>query len=189
MTKLQRYTIICIVFLAFLPLIHQFMRPRLTAGELFTKNFTAQKYLVTREGYRGNSSSVDHKETLQQKALYYEAVKAYSEEKYASAVLLFEQYLEKASDEDRKEIALYLGISYLSTQQLQAAKEEFHYLLKNGSFKKKQDAEWYLVLTLLKGKEIEQVKKSLIRITTRTPHAYQEKAQTLLEEIQQQYQP
>lgn len=165
------------------------MRPRLTAGEIFAKNFTAQKFLVTREAYRGDSSSPEQAEALKQKALYYEAIMAYSKEEYASATLLFEQYLEKSSSE-RKEVALYLGICYLSTQQLQAAKKEFAYLLKNGSNHKKQDAEWYLVLTLLKEKKIEQVKKSLSTIITHTPkHAYQEKAQVLLKEIQQQYQP
>ncbi len=193
MTKLQRYTIICIIFLAFLPLVYQFIRPSLSAEELFSKHFVAQKILVTREGYRSNLSKEEHpekrKQLRQEKTLYYEAVESYSKEEYARAALQFEQYLENAPN-NRKDVALHLGIAYLSTTQLEAAEEQFQYLLKNGSANKKQDAEWYLVLTLLKKKDVEQVRQELTNILTQLqPHAYEEKAQILLEELRQQYQP
>jgi tetratricopeptide (TPR) repeat protein len=192
MTKLQRYIIVCIIFLAFLPLLYQFLQPKLSAEELFTNNFTAQKFLVMREGYRGAISESDaaRQETLRkQKALYYEAIEAYSKEEYANATLLFEHYIEVSPDKKR-DVALYLGIAYLGTTQLQAAQEQFEYLLKNGSPNKKQDAEWYLVLTLLKENDVEQVRQRLTNMLNQArPHAYQEKAQNLLEEIQQQYKP
>ena len=188
MTKLQRYTIICIIFLAFLPLMYQFMCPCLTASQIFSNHFVAQKFLVTHEGFRNNVSAPQSEEIMKQKALYYEAIEAYSKEEYASTILLFERYLNQVPN-NRHEVSLYLGIAYLETAQLNAAKKEFQFLLENGSIKKKQDAEWYLVLTLLKQEDVKQVRTKLTKmLTQKTSHAYTEKARTLLEEIQQQYQ-
>ncbi len=176
MTKLQRYTIVCIILLAFLPLVYQLMSPRLTTAQIFSNNFVAQKFLVTREGFRNNVSAPQDEATMKQKALYYEAIEAYSKEEYASTILLFERYLKEVPN-NRKEVSLYLGIAHLGIDQLDAAKKEFQFLLEHGSTKKKQDAEWYLVLTLLKQDDVEQVRKKLTKILTQeAPHAYTEKA-------------
>ncbi|MFK7798960.1 MAG: tol-pal system YbgF family protein [Aureispira sp.] len=185
MIKLKSYTIIAIVFLAFVPLIYQVISTRLTTDELFSKNFVIPKFIVTREGYRSNAATPDNAAVAKQKALYYEAIEAYSKEAYTSTVLLFNHYLELAPD-NHKEVALYLGVAYLMTDQFAAAQDELQFLLENGSAKKKQDAEWYLVLTLLKQEQVEQAKDIIHQILNKkSTSPYQEKAKDLLEEIHQ----
>lgn len=185
MIKLKSYTIIGIVFLAFLPLIYQVISTPLTTDELFSENFITPKILVTREGYRSNSSAPNNEEIMRQKSLYYEAIEAYTKEAYAAAALLFERYLELVPN-NRKEVALYLATAYLKTNQFDLAKNELQFLLENGSTKKKQDAEWYLVLTLIKQEQVEQAKDALSQILNKKSMSpYQEKAKDLLEDIQQ----
>lgn len=185
MIKLKSYTIIGIVFLAFVPLMYQVISTSLTTEELFSNNFIIPKIIVAREGYRSNSATPDNEAVIQQKALYYEAIEAYSKEAYASTTLLFKRYLELAPD-NHKEVALYLGVAYLMTDQFAAAQDELQFLLENGSIKKKQDAEWYLVLTLLKQGQVEQAKDIISQILNKkSTSPYQEKAKDLLKEIHQ----
>jgi tetratricopeptide (TPR) repeat protein len=161
------------------------MSTHLTTDELFDKNYTTPKALVTREGYRSNSSAPNAEEIIKQKASYYEAIEAYSNEAYASTILLFEEHLKLAPD-NRKNVALYLGIAYLKTNQFAEAQDELQFLLEYGSNKKKQDAEWYLVLTLLKQKQVEKAKDIIDQILNKNSTSpYQEKAKDLLEEIHQ----
>lgn len=89
------------------------------------------------------------------------AQEAFNTKKYDEAVVLFENVLLENST---SEIELYYGISLLEIDKTKEAEKIFT-SLKNGNSVYKEEAIWYLALSSLKQKKLEDCKKYLQQIT------------------------
>ncbi len=110
-------------------------------------------------------------------------VKAYNSKKYTDAITHFNTYLNASTKKDT-EIIFYLSVSYLAEKQLDKAEIGFKEILKKGSKARKLDAEWYLVLTLIRKNNIPQAQEILNKIVKKKKHSYKEKAATLLQHLE-----
>lgn len=110
-------------------------------------------------------------------------IEAYNNHKYNDAIKYFDNYLNLVGKKN-EEISFYLGVSYLAENKLQKAKELFTNLSKKGSKVRKAEAEWYLVLTLLKDNDISGAQKGLNKIVKKRKHRYHEKALSLNQKIE-----
>lgn len=110
-------------------------------------------------------------------------VDAYNQHKYTEAIQYFNSYI-NTFGKKTTEIALYLSISYLANNQLDKAKEGFEYLLKKGNKSIKKDAEWYLVLTLIKDNNVTEAQQLLNKISTKKKHRYRTKAIKLQKQLE-----
>ncbi|HNC72660.1 MAG TPA: tetratricopeptide repeat protein, partial [Chitinophagales bacterium] len=106
------------------------------------------------------------------------AIQAYENENYFEAVNAYQKLVDENPDNVKNN--LFLGISYLSTNQPKkaithlksiTASEEFHY-----------DIQWYLALAYLKNKNIEQA-QSIIYHLAHEENYYQKEAKEILEKL------
>lgn len=187
MKKSYQYLTILLVIGAFLPLIYQFVlsTPK-DSQELFTEHFTPL-YLLDESQWRGEGNSAPHEDTSSDtkagKELYHRAVQAYQNEDFKQAVRQFEAYQSKNIKHDRN-YHLYLGIAYLATEQLDDAQATFEKALNHLSSIKKGDAEWYLVLTLIRKNALDQAKQHLQTLVARVKHPRHQQAVQLQRQIQ-----
>ncbi|MCP4441888.1 MAG: hypothetical protein GY810_23520 [Aureispira sp.] len=109
-------------------------------------------------------------------------IKAYNDKNYKDASKYFSAYVDGSTQAQTTEVKLYLGIALLAENQVDRAEPYFKDLVKNAGLK--EEAEWYLALTYLRGNKIPKAKKTLSRIINQKPeHPFQEKAQALKDKI------
>ena len=189
----RHYKILTIplIALAFLPVVYQFVltaAPK-TNTELFDEHFTPQRLLDDSQWRSERSTQPRPAEgsvvSEEGKKIYRQAVQAYQSGAYQKAVEQFEAYQAHATDKERS-FYLYLGISYLATEQLDQAETTFKQALQQVSIAKKGDAEWYLVLTLIRKNALDQAEQYLKALIARAPeHPRREQAVQLQQQIQQ----
>ena len=130
-------------------------------------------YPPNNSAVRGASDEVPQKED--------QAMLNYGLRKYDQAIPLFEKHLSLNSMDD--ETKLYLGISYLETDQSEKAIKIFKDLEINSKVYA-DDAGWYLSLTYLKTKDLESAKEQLKKISE-THSDYSSNAKELLTKLDQ----
>jgi TolA-binding protein len=195
MTNSSKYAVAAILLLSLLPLGYQFLSPTMSAEEIFAANFTTEKILdlKNQRSFEGDSA---HKtktpkdlEIAKSSLIQSQAIASYNGKKYPEAINLFQSYL--ASDtksKNKSETELYLAKSYLADNKSFEAKKILKKIIKEGKKGVKQDAEWYLVLTLIKENNIEQAQKGLNEILlSQTTSAHKEKALKLQQQIDKYY--
>lgn len=189
MKKSYQYLTILLVIGAFLPLIYQFIlsTPK-DNQELFTEHFTPL-HLLDESQWRGDRNNAlpeeNNPEIEAGKTLYQQAVQAYQNEDFTQAIQQFEAYQSKNIKHDRN-YHLYLGIAYLATERLDDAQATFEKALNHVSSVKKGDAEWYLVLTLIRKNALDQAKQRLQTLVARVEHPRHKQAVQLQRQIQHQ---
>lgn len=106
------------------------------------------------------------------------AVQAYEKEDYFAAVNEYKKLLE--DDPRNVKNALFLGISYLSTNQPQKAVESLRSILDSQEYS--YDIRWYLALAYLKTKETNKA-IPLFEELANTDNFYQENAKVIVEKL------
>jgi predicted Zn-dependent protease len=168
MTNISKYAVFAIVLLSFLPLGYQFLNQKMSSEEIFAASFKTEKILDFK-----NQRSFDKNKTKTPEELIIaknritksKAIISYNGKKYAEASNLFRSYL--AADtkiKNKSQVELYLAKSYLADNKPFEARKTLETIIKEGKKNIKQDAEWYLVLTLIKENNVEQAKKGLNKI-------------------------
>lgn len=111
------------------------------------------------------------------------AMEVYDNKKYAQAIPLLQKCMEtKPSDVYQNQIALYLGLSYLESNEPQKAITEFQSLIA----KKEANqglVQWYLALAFLKAERIKAAKTILSELQKVKENPYQKKASALLQKL------
>lgn len=109
--------------------------------------------------------------------IYHEASNAYNQEDYQNAIVLYSTFLKTSPERYQAEAFFYRGIAAMSINDYLLAQSSLENAINIGTKRIKQQAEWYLVLTLLKQKQINLVHQQLEKIIVRKkPHFYQAKA-------------
>lgn len=109
-------------------------------------------------------------------------MKSYSKEDYEKAIKGFEEYLSKHPEQPS--INLFLGCSYLGTDQHDKAILTFNPLIKNEDKIIAQHAQWYLSLSHLKADNLSDARKNLNYIISQgTNHIYYESSIELEDKI------
>jgi len=195
MTNLSKYAVAAILLLSFLPLGYQFLNQKMSAEEIFAANFTTEKILDLKnqrsfeEDSSSKTKSPEDLKIAQNLLTRSKAIAFYNGKNYPEAINLFKSYL--ASDtriKNKSETELYLAKAYLADNKPIEAKKTLLIIIKEGKKSTKQEAEWYLVLTLIKQDNIEQAKKGLneILLSKITP-AHKDKALKLQQQIDKYY--
>lgn len=192
MTNLSKYAVAAIVLLSLLPLGYQFLNQKMSAEEIFAANFTTEKVLDfknQRSFEESKKKTPEELEMAKNMITRSKAIMSYNEKKYSEAINLFNSYLASTKDvQNKSQIELYLAKSYLADNKTIEAKKTLTNIIKEGKKSIKQDAEWYLVLTLIKENNVEQAKKGLNEILlSQTSSAYHGKALKLQQQIDKNY--
>lgn len=209
--RFMKYAAAAVVILACLPLGYNYLNSGMTADEIFASNFAhsnAINYNNSRGGISAEDPALDENaaamseeeraeaEALRLKAALEQAtiaavlnkgINAYNSHNYTDATKYFEAYMTTADAKDKDEVEFYLAVSYLAEGQATKAKPMFEKMTKVGTKNRKFDAEWYLVLTLLKDNDIELAQKKLDIIIKKPAHTHKEKALKLQEQINNHY--
>jgi len=155
-------TIVVIIGLGSYFIINSFA---LNSSKLFTNYFTAYPL----EGVvRGDSISGFLKEKFN----------SYRNGNYRSAVSNLEEL--KAKHPEKEVLNLYLGNSYLQTNQIEKAITEFQSIDSLSTYY--ENAQWYLALSFLKTNEETQA-KNILKKLLKYNGAYNKKASSLLKEL------
>ncbi|WP_052597741.1 hypothetical protein [Aureispira sp. CCB-QB1] len=193
MTNLSKYAVATILLLSFLPLGYQFLSQGMSAEEIFAANFTTEKIsdFKNQRGFDETQDKLNSKELEAEKSarIRSKAIISYNGKKYSEAINLFESYLaSNAFIKNKSKIELYLAKAYLADNKPLEAKKILTTIIKTEKKRIKQDAEWYLVLTLIKEDSVEQAKAELNNIlNSQTPHAHKDKALKLQQQIDKYY--
>lgn len=192
MTNFSKYAVAAIVLLSLLPLGYQFLNQKVNTEEIFAANFTTEKIInfENQRNYEGDKPRTPEEleiakrlETLSMAALFY------NKKKYPEAINLFKTYLASSTKiKNKAKVELYLAKAYLANNKPLEAKEILKIIIKKSKKNIKQDAEWYLVLTLIKENNVKQAKKGLNEILlSKKTSAYKEKALRLQQQIDKNY--
>lgn len=194
MNNFSKYAVIAILLLSLLPLGFQFLSQTMSAEEIFAANFTTEKILDLKN-QRSTNDSTDKTQTPEKLAIaksllvQSQAIASYNGKEYSKAINLFQAYL--ASDiriKNKAKVELYLAKSYLADNKPSEAKNILEKIIKEDKKGVKKDAEWYLVLTLIKENNVEQAQKELNKILdSKTASAHKEKALKLQQQIDKYY--
>lgn len=185
----KNYLTILVVAVAFLPLIYQFVvssSPK-DSQTLFTEHFEPQGLLNEsqwRNERNAQAPPSDQTEaTKEGKRLYQLAVTAYQAGDFEQAAQQFEAY--RTMDiQHEQNYSLYLGIAYLATERFNDAQDILEEALNHVSPAKKGDAEWYLVLTLIRKNALNQAKQRLDGLVANVDHPRHKQAVQLQRQIQ-----
>lgn len=131
---------------------------------------------LSEQGFGGNPD-----EEALQKILV--AMEAYDNKKYDQATTLLQQFSKAhPTNTYQNKIELYLGLSYLETNQVEKSIMQFQ-ALSSKENANSVVAEWYLALAYLKIKKIKKAKTSLNKLKKLDGNPYQKKATSLLEKL------
>lgn len=131
---------------------------------------------LSEQGFGGNPDE----EALQEILI---AMKAYDNNEYKQAVILFQKFLEiHPKSTYQNKVELYLGLSYLESNKVEKAMVQFQNLSSKESANQAV-AEWYLALTYLKAEKPKQAKVILNKLKNLENNPYQKKANSLLQKI------
>jgi FimV-like protein len=192
MTNFSKYAVAAIVLLSFLPLGYQFLSQKMSAEEIFAANFTTEKILDfknQRSSENNKTKTPEEIEISSSMAIRSKAIISYNEKRYPEAINLFKSYLASGTKiKNKAKVELYLAKAYLADNKLVDAKKILESIIKESKKSTKQDAEWYLVLTLIKEDNVEQAKVGLNKILlSKTASAHKEKALKLQQQIDKNY--
>lgn len=192
MTNLSKYAVAAIVLLSLLPLGYQFLNQKMSAEEIFAANFTTERILDfknQRSSEESKKSTPEDLKIAKSMATRSKAIISYNGKKYSEAINLFNSYLASSKNvQNKSQIELYLAKAYLAENKTVEAKNILSTIIKEGKKSIKEDAEWYLVLTLIKENNVEQAKKGLNEILlSQTSSTYQGKAMKLQQQIDKIY--
>ncbi len=107
-----------------------------------------------------------------------QAIQAYEKEDYFAAVKYYEKLV--SNNPDNVKNNLFLGISFLATNQPKKAIEAFNKITTSEEYH--FDIQWYLALAYIKNKEIPQAQSTLIPLT-KEENYYQKEAEEILAKI------
>jgi tetratricopeptide (TPR) repeat protein len=131
---------------------------------------------LSEQGFGGNPDE----EALQEILI---AMKAYDNNEYKQAVILFQKFLEMHPKSTyQNKIELYLGLSYLESNKTEKAITHFQNLSSKESTNQAV-AKWYLALTYLKAEKLKKAKATLKKLKNSDNNSYQKKANSLLQKL------
>jgi hypothetical protein len=175
-----KYAAAAILLMAFMPLGYNYMFEEFTSEDLFEKNLSQVSFTE-----KDNQLSVTRIINL-----YNSGISYYKSREYATSVKKLNEYLlKKDIDPLRKQKAqLYLASSLIHLNNITKAKILLEEIISSGLNKIKnktqQEAEWYLVLCLLKEDNIKEVDKNLERICgQKFTHLHKDNALKLKKQI------
>lgn len=196
-----KYAAAAILLLSFLPLGYQYLNSSMSSDEIFAANFS-HKNVINYLDNRGVTAPIDlENATPEEKAaaqaeidqagiiaVLGRGISAYNNHQYADATKYLSAYMTTSSVKDKGEVEFLLAVSYLAEGNASDAKPLFVKMTKKGTRTRKADAQWYLVLTLLKENNVEQAQKNLKKIIKRKKaHPHKEKALKLQQQIDKYY--
>jgi len=192
MTNFSKYAVAAIVLLSFLPLGYQFLNQTVSAEELFAANFTTERILTFKNQRSSDLNETKTPEELEinkSRMILSKATLFYNKKAYPEAINLFKSYLAFGTKiKNKSKVELYLAKAYLADNNPLEARKVLEVIIKEGKKSIKQDAKWYLVLTLIKENNIEQAKKGLNEILlSQTSPAHKKKALKLQQQIDKNY--
>ncbi len=171
-----KYAAAAILLLTFMPLGYNYIFSPLTPEELFEKNITAI-------GYSNQDEVLTQTRTFN---LFNSGISLYRSKKYALSANNLESFLlGKELDVSRKQKAqLHLASAYIFMDKTSEAKRLLKDLIATSRSGISQEAEWYLVLSLLKENNITEVQKNLKKICgEKKAHLYKDKALELKHQL------
>ena len=186
-----RFAIAAAIIVMLMPLGYYMIQGSVAAEvDLFATNFEPYKPLIdikTRAPQPTNSADPAEAEKIARTMLLTEGVDAYNAKQYQQAIENLSQFILVATeDENLDEVRIYLGISYLIKNNADQAKQLFGEVLKDGKTGMYIDAaEWYIALTLLKEKDMQQAKRALKKIANAKKHRYKDNAAKLIPKLEQ----
>jgi FimV-like protein len=192
MTNFSKYAVAAIVLLSLLPLGYQFLNQTVNTEELFAANFTTEKIINFKNQRNSEVNELRTPEELEiakSMIILSKATLFYNKKAYPEAINSFKSYLASAAKiKNKSKIELYLAKAYLADNKPFEARKILEVIIKEGKKSIKQDAKWYLVLTLIKENNVEQAKKGLNEILlSQTSPAHKEKALKLQQQIDKNY--
>ena len=113
--------------------------------------------------------------------LFVNAMTAYNKNNFQQAILLLEQV--ETSDTTGMAVDLYLGISFLETGNLKNASKRFRKILSSKDHVFKEQAQWYLCLTLLKQKKDKEEVRPLLRQLINEKGDYTQQAREMMRKL------
>jgi FimV-like protein len=168
MTVFSKYITVVIILLASFPLVLQLLSPKMSMDEIFAINFSTEKIidLQSQRGVDKEQKRTSEKwERMKRMKTRSEAIASYNAKKYPEAISLFKSYLVSNSRiENEFKIKLYLAKAYLADNNTLEAKRVLASIIKKGKKNIQQEAEWYMILTLIKEKNVAEVKVRLNEI-------------------------
>ena len=111
---------------------------------------------------------------------YSQAMQYYREGQYAQAIPLFEALYQADSTDEW--VALFLGNSYLNTDEPEQATRYFEQVAASEDMIVRQYGQWYLALSYLKSNHLDQARVLLTPLSEK-PGIFQKKAQAMLREL------
>ncbi len=106
---------------------------------------------------------------------------AYQQNNYQTAIVLLEDYTQRATDD--YQARLVLGIAALAISDENAAIHQFDNILRSNDANTKQDAQWFWALAQYKAKNTAASKKMLTKIIASTTHIHHQQAKDFLNAI------
>jgi len=106
------------------------------------------------------------------------ASQAYDKEEYFEAVNIYQKLV--ANNPNNVKNNLFLGISYMATNQPQKAIDVFNKITTSEEYH--YDIQWYLALAYIKNKEIQNAQAALSNLT-KEENYYQKEASEILEKL------
>lgn len=180
MTRWYRYTAVAAVALLLVLAIGRwsdwFGNSPKTYDELLAENLTE---LPMPSLLRGGDAPTDSLSIWYRTGISY-----YSMQKYGEAIT----YLEKCVGQDSLpsdirvgSLDLFLGVSYLLTEQTDKAESTFLRIPDTGLYQLQK--EWFLAMAYLQAQDTIRLKKQLAFIKSQDKHPYQQRAKSLLERL------
>jgi len=117
----------------------------------------------------------------EKKTAIQQALTSYTAKNYEQAIADIRETIDEYPD-SKSEVGLYLGISYLETNNTAKAITTFKDIINTEKGLKEQ-ARWYLAMSFLKRGETENAKKELEVLVDNPTSSYQDKAREVLEQL------
>jgi len=150
-------------------IVNQLTQPDYDNHEIVDKFYQPYEVTVT---YRSGNTETDR--------LLLTALQRYEDENYEQALLLFEQLLEKRSDD--MAVNLYSGISYMEVEKYQKATHSFQTIITDNNNLFIEQAEWYLAMCYLKTEDNAKAKELLDELINKESY-YKEMAKRIKNEL------
>lgn len=170
--------VIIVLVISALALRTLFVPQVFTPQELYAANTSL---LPAPSNFRGNDSNMVI--SAEMHSYWERGVNYYEDSSFEQANREIETFLSLIpSDVEASQYHLYLGISYLFSDEYEEALTHFEQINLLGIHR--NDAQWYLALTYLKMNEIQALKQALNTIISTPGQIYGKKAEELLEQVE-----
>lgn len=168
--NLQKIAAAACIILLMMPVSIYFYTYTTATNQLFNKYYNPYQNVVAAT-IRGSDKEKAIQESLQ----------SYTAKNYEQAVSDIRNFINKNPD-SKSDMGLYLGISFLETDNTEKAINTFQDVIRNGEQFEEQ-AKWYLAMTFLKKGETEKAKSQLNALAGDAESSYQDKAQEVLDKL------